>query len=108
MGKEIASFRILLVCEIYYCSTMVVSQDKTLRNGYGQKNLMREPLKLKGLLDKYKSFEVTPVIGKEFPDANVVEWMKAPNSDDLLRDLAILSTYPNLLFDSQRNISNEL
>ena len=87
---------------------MIVSQDKTLRNGHGQKNLMREPLKLKGLLDKYKSFEVTPVIGKEFPDANLAEWMKAPNSDELLRDLAILSTYPNLLFDSQWDIANGL
>ena len=87
---------------------MVVSHDQTLRNGHDQKNLMREPLKLKGLLDQYKSFEVTPVIGREFPDAKVVEWMKAPNSDELLRDLAILSTYPNLLFDSRWNISNEL
>ena len=87
---------------------MTVSPDGTLQNGHGQKNLMREPLKLKGLLDRYKSFEVTPAIGKEFPDANVAEWMKAPNSDELLRDLAILSTYPNLLFDSQRNIADEL
>ena len=87
---------------------MIVSQDKTLRNGHGQKTLMREPLKPKGLLDKYKSFEVTPVIGREFPDANVVEWMKAPNSDELLRDLAILSTHPNLLFDSRWDVANEL
>jgi hypothetical protein len=78
---------------------VVVTQDESLQNGNDQKNLMREPLKLKGLLDKYKSFEVTPAIGKEFPDANIVEWMKAPNSDELLRDLAITSTYPNLLFD---------
>lgn len=54
-------------------------------------SLMRAPLQLKGLLRKYKSFRVTPTIGTEFPDANVVEWMKAPNSDDLLRDLAITS-----------------
>ena len=86
---------------------MVVSQNHALQNDHGQKNLLREPLKLKGLLDKYKSFEVTPVIGREFPDANLVEWMKAPNSDELLRDLAILSTYPDLLFDSQCNISDE-
>jgi hypothetical protein len=61
----------------------------------GQNKLIREPLKLKGLLEKYKSFNVTPAIGKEFPDANVVEWMKAPNSDELLRDLAITSKDPN-------------
>lgn len=54
-------------------------------------SLIREPLALKGHLEKYKSFNVTPVIGTEFPDANVAEWIQAPNSDDLLRDLAITS-----------------
>lgn len=52
---------------------------------------MREPFKLKGLLDKDKSFKSTPIVGTEFPDASLVEWMKAPNSDEILRDLAITS-----------------
>ena len=51
----------------------------------------REPLELKGVLDGYKSFDVTPVIGKEFPDAQLVDWLSAPNSDELIRDLAITS-----------------
>lgn len=51
----------------------------------------REPLKLSGALDTYESFDVTPVIGREFPKANLVQWLEAPNSDDLLRDLAITS-----------------
>lgn len=54
-------------------------------------SLIREPLALEGHLEKYKSFNVTPVIGTEFPDANVAEWIKAPNCDELLRDLAITS-----------------
>lgn len=49
----------------------------------------REPLKLSGALDQFKQFEVTPVIGKEFVDVDLAEWLKAPNSDELLRDLAI-------------------
>lgn len=53
--------------------------------------LIKEPLKLIGLLDKYESFSVTPVIGTEFTDANVAEWLKADNSDDLIRELAITS-----------------
>jgi hypothetical protein len=57
----------------------------------------REPLQLKGVLDQYKSFDVTPVIGREFADVNLVEWLRAPNSDDLIRDLAITSTYLNSL-----------
>jgi len=51
----------------------------------------RQPLKLSGVLDQYKSFDVTPVIGKEYPDADLVEWLHAPNSDELIRDLAITS-----------------
>lgn len=47
------------------------------------------PLELTGALDKYESFEVTPVLGREFPTAKLLEWMDAPNSDELLRDLAI-------------------
>lgn len=52
-----------------------------------------KPLELKGVLNQFKSFEVTPVIGKEFPEANLVEWLRAPNSDELLRDLAITGSY---------------
>lgn len=51
----------------------------------------REPLKLKGALDQYKSFDVTPVIGREFIDVNLKDWLEAPNSDELIRDLAITS-----------------
>ena len=54
-----------------------------------RKTLINEPLKLEGHLDGHKSFKVTPIIGTEFPDAKVVDWLKAPNSDELIRDLAI-------------------
>jgi hypothetical protein len=53
--------------------------------------LLKEPLKLYGVLKDFKSFDVAPVIGTEFPDAKLTNWMKAPNSDELLRDLAITS-----------------
>jgi len=56
-------------------------------------NLIRKPLELSGALEQYEQFDVTPVIGREFPKANVVEWLKAPNSDELIRDLAITSTF---------------
>jgi hypothetical protein len=58
-------------------------------NDNGEAPSHREPLKLSGVLDQYKSFDVTPVIGKEFPDAQLIDWLNAPNSDDLIRDLAI-------------------
>lgn len=53
-----------------------------------------QPLKLSGALDQFESFHSTPCIGTEFPKANLVEWLRAPNSDELIRDLAITSTVP--------------
>jgi hypothetical protein len=58
------------------------------------KGLSREPLKLSGALDSYESFDVTPIIGREFPTANLTEWLDAPNSDELIRDLAVTSECP--------------
>lgn len=53
----------------------------------------REPLQLKGVLEQYESFDVTPIIGREFKDVNLKDWLRAENSDELLRDLAITSTH---------------
>ena len=53
------------------------------------------PLKLAGVLDEFESVEITPVLGREYPKAKIVEWMNAPNSDELLRDLAITVSHSN-------------
>ena len=53
----------------------------------------KEPLQLKGVLDQYDSFDVTPIIGREYPTANLKEWLEAPNSDELLKELAITSQF---------------
>jgi alpha-ketoglutarate-dependent taurine dioxygenase len=55
------------------------------------KGLAREPLKPTGVLDAFESFDVTPVIGREFPNANLKDFLRAPNSDELIRELAITS-----------------
>lgn len=86
--------------------TDIEAKKLQLKQYNGQANsgnlLINEPLKTKGLLNDYKSFKTTPVAGTEFPDANLVDWMKAPNSEELLRDLAITSEsrtpYPFLCF----------
>jgi hypothetical protein len=51
------------------------------------------PLKKSGALDAAFEFDdVTPTIGREYLTAQIVEdILNAPNSDDLLRDLAITS-----------------
>lgn len=51
----------------------------------------KEPLKLIGILDQFEYFDVTPVIGREFAGVNLAKWLRAPNSDELIRDLAITS-----------------
>jgi alpha-ketoglutarate-dependent taurine dioxygenase len=56
----------------------------------------KEPLKLSGALDHFESFDVTPTIGREFVGVNLARWLRAPNSDDLIRDLAITSMAPSL------------
>ena len=53
----------------------------------------RKALHLSGVLDQYDHFDVTPVIGREFPNASLKEWLEAPNADELLRDLAITSMF---------------
>jgi len=49
----------------------------------------KEPPVYRGTLDQFSKFDTTPNTGTEFPDANLAEWLRAPNSDDLIRDLAI-------------------
>ena len=78
------------------------------------KGLERRPLELTGALDAFESFDVTPVIGREFPNANLKDFLRAPNSDDLLRDLAVTSQYPqhnhrdNMRYQVETNVQNSL
>jgi hypothetical protein len=51
-------------------------------------NYRHEPLKPDGVLDEYRSFDVTPVMGRKFPDAQLVDWLVA-----LFRDFAITSMH---------------
>jgi len=67
------------------------------------------PLTLGGALDNYEHFDVTPIIGREFPTANLVEWLDAPNADELIRDLAItISQRGVVFFRAQDNLTNDL
>ncbi|KAH8912993.1 TauD-domain-containing protein [Coniochaeta sp. PMI_546] len=69
----------------------------------------KEPLKLSGALDHLESFDVTPVIGREYVNANLVELLNAPNSDDLIRDLAItISQRGVVFFRAQDNLTDDL
>jgi hypothetical protein len=53
-----------------------------------------EPLKPSGALDAFQHFDVTPVIGREYPKVNLVnDVINAENADELIRDLAITSMF---------------
>ncbi|KAH7161645.1 hypothetical protein EDB81DRAFT_683579 [Dactylonectria macrodidyma] len=68
-----------------------------------------KPLALSGALKEYDSFDVTPAIGREFPKANLVDWLNAPNADELIRDLAItISQRGVVFFRAQDNLTNDL
>jgi alpha-ketoglutarate-dependent taurine dioxygenase len=68
-----------------------------------------KPHQLSGALDQVDFFDVTPTIGREFKDVDLVEWLNAPNSDELIRDLAItISQRGVVFFRAQNNLTNEL
>ncbi|PHH74551.1 hypothetical protein CDD82_4883 [Ophiocordyceps australis] len=69
----------------------------------------QKPLQTTGVLDEFESFDVTPVIGREFPKAKLVDWLQAPNSDALLRDLAVtISERGVVFFRAQDGLTNDL
>ncbi|OXV07372.1 hypothetical protein Egran_04863 [Elaphomyces granulatus] len=71
--------------------------------------LIKAPLQLSGVLDQYDSFDVTPIIGREFPTANLKEWLQAANSDAILRDLATtVSQRGVVFFRKQDDIDDDL
>lgn len=56
-----------------------------------------EPLQLTGALDNFSFEDITPATGREYPTVNVVDdIINAQNPDELIRDLGITSTPPNL------------
>lgn len=60
----------------------VVPVTKKLANS----SKLTSPLKYSGSLDQYKSFDVTNVIGREFPELQLSDIL---NDDNKIRDLAI-------------------
>ncbi|KIY01569.1 uncharacterized protein Z520_03121 [Fonsecaea multimorphosa CBS 102226] len=71
----------------------------------------RKPLKQSGLLnEKFESEDLTPIIGREFPQVNIVDdLMKSDDADALLRDLAItISERGVVFFRKQDNLTDDL
>ena len=57
-------------------------------------SLKRQPLKKTGIIDEFKFLESTPSLGREYPTLNIADdILKAPNADELIRDMAITSKF---------------
>lgn len=81
----------------------ILSEDLPLRDNASANNGSRTypaPLKQSGALDSFQFEDITPVIGREFPNINIVDdLIHSPNADQLIRDVAITSTkHNNFLF----------
>ncbi|KAJ2985568.1 hypothetical protein NUW58_g5460 [Xylaria curta] len=57
----------------------------------------------------YESIDMTPCIGTEFPTLDLVEMMRRPDADELLRDLAITICRRGVVaFRGQTKVNNEI
>ncbi|KAK5726103.1 hypothetical protein LTR17_013005 [Elasticomyces elasticus] len=86
-----------------------VSLKDSLKNGTKSRYETDGPLKSNGALDHLESFDITPVIGREFPTTNLVELINSPNADELLRELAYtISSRGVVFFRKQDNLTNDI
>jgi Taurine catabolism dioxygenase TauD, TfdA family len=67
--------------------------------------MIREPLKPTGCLDKYEYFEVTPCIGREYANLSIRDLLNAPNSDELIREFAITVSTRGVVFLRNQELS---
>lgn len=65
--------------------------DSTLVVPVPTKGKVAAPLQTTGALKDLESVEISPSIGREYPKADLAELLRAPNSDELIRDLAVTS-----------------
>lgn len=68
-----------------------VTESLTLNNAINHGELLVKPLKYTGSLDDLSYFDVTPVIGREFPEVQLTDILK---DDNKIRDLGITSEKP--------------
>lgn len=70
------------------------SNGSTIRGGNEQSRpRITKPLVYSGSLDSFSNNDLTPVIGREFRGLQVVDLLKASNSDELIKDLAVTSMF---------------
>lgn len=63
-----------------------------------QSRLKYEPLKYSGSLDHLEYTEYSPIIGREYHTAKIKDILNAPNSEQQIRDLAIIISERGVCF----------
>ena len=88
---------------LLYFSTMATKSNGHANGTNGSNGTRkRQPLKPNGALDGFKTFEVTPAIGQEFPDVQIKDIISATNSDEILQEFArTVSTRGVVFFRNQ-------
>ncbi|KAF2634055.1 taurine catabolism dioxygenase [Massarina eburnea CBS 473.64] len=56
------------------------------------------PLKYSGSLDHLPFFEITPIIGREYPTVKLTDILNAPNAKEQIRDFAIIISERGVVF----------
>lgn len=74
------------------------------RRSYSYQGSIQELPRLSGALRSYKHVELIPALGTEFLEGSLTEMMSAPNSDELIRDLAITGRSSNIMTQIGRKI----
>ena len=69
--------------------------------------LIREPLQPTGCLDKYDYFEVTPCIGRQYTNLSLRDMLNAPNSDEMIREFAIIVSTRGVVFLRDQELTLE-
>lgn len=62
------------------------------------RKLTLQPMDYQGSLDHLSYFEVTPIIGREYPEASISDMLSAPNSEQQIRDLAVVINERGVVF----------
>ncbi|KAL2820556.1 hypothetical protein BDW59DRAFT_174472 [Aspergillus cavernicola] len=84
--------------------TPVPSIEAKLDQKSASSGFIREPLKYSGSLDEYKSFDVTPVIGREFSDLQLTDIL---NDEAKIRDLAITVSRRGVVFFRNQSLNSD-
>jgi len=69
--------------------------------------LASQPYTVAGSLDSYEQIDVTPTIGREIPTLQIKKLLTSPDSDTLIRDLAITVSERGVVFLRNQDVSTQ-